>query len=92
MNVGPVRTVLTLRLQTPQRSDSVKKPKIKLTSSTPKTSNGVNSPKDSTSKTLKVKAKPKKAETPKEPELSPEEKKERKQVRACKLLYWSASS
>ncbi|KXJ95777.1 hypothetical protein Micbo1qcDRAFT_28703 [Microdochium bolleyi] len=66
--------------ETPQRSDSVKKPKIKLTSSsTPKTANGVGSPKESTSKTLKVKAKPKKAETPKEPELSPEEKKERKQ-------------
>jgi len=65
--------------QTPQRTDSVKKPKIKLTSSSTPKANGAASPKDSSSKTLKVKAKPKKAEPPKEPELSPEEKKERKQ-------------
>ncbi|KAH7035286.1 uncharacterized protein B0I36DRAFT_382029 [Microdochium trichocladiopsis] len=65
--------------ETPQRSDSVKKPKIKLTSSSTPKANGVASPKDASSKTLKVKAKPKKVETPKEPELSPEEKKERKQ-------------
>ncbi|KAI1779962.1 hypothetical protein F4818DRAFT_160459 [Hypoxylon cercidicola] len=79
---------------TPQRSESVKKPKIKLTnSSTPKASNGVQSPapKES-SKPVKVKAKPSKAgkekvetkkekETPvpKEPELSPEERHLRKE-------------
>ncbi|KAI0135495.1 hypothetical protein F4814DRAFT_444312 [Daldinia grandis] len=79
---------------TPQRSESVKKPKIKLTnSSTPKAANGVQSPstKDS-SKAVKVKAKSakgskeksdskkeKEASAPKEPELSPEERHVRKE-------------
>ncbi|KAI1416000.1 hypothetical protein F5Y13DRAFT_141011 [Hypoxylon sp. FL1857] len=79
---------------TPQRSESVKKPKIKLTnSSTPKAANGVQSPttKDS-SKPVKVKAKSakgskdkadskkeKEASAPKEPELSPEERRVRKE-------------
>ncbi|KAI0164809.1 hypothetical protein GGR57DRAFT_212850 [Xylariaceae sp. FL1272] len=80
---------------TPQQSDSVKKPKIKLTgSSTPKNANGVQSPsaaKEAT-KPLKVKAKSSKAAkdadskkekevaaTPKEPELTPEEKRVRKE-------------
>ncbi|KAI0851395.1 hypothetical protein F5Y00DRAFT_8486 [Daldinia vernicosa] len=79
---------------TPQRSESVKKPKIKLTnSSTPKVANGVQSPstKDS-SKAVKVKAKSakgskeksdskkeKEASAPKEPELSPEERHVRKE-------------
>ncbi|KAI1382161.1 hypothetical protein F4677DRAFT_17165 [Hypoxylon crocopeplum] len=79
---------------TPQRSDSVKKPKIKLTnSSTPKPANGVPSPttKDS-SKPVKVKAKQakggkekaeskkeKEAAAPKEPELSAEERQLRKE-------------
>ncbi|OTB18363.1 hypothetical protein K445DRAFT_19923 [Daldinia sp. EC12] len=77
---------------TPQRSESVKKPKIKLTnSSTPKAANGVQSPstKDS-SKGVKVKAKSskkekadnekeKEASAPKEPELSPEERHVRKE-------------
>lgn len=86
--------MLTL-LQTPHRAESVKKPKIKLTNnSTPKASNGVDSPstKDS-SKAVKVKAKPakggkektdskkKEPAAPKEPELSPEEKRLRKEVR-----------
>ncbi|KAI1118784.1 hypothetical protein F5Y14DRAFT_397633 [Nemania sp. NC0429] len=78
---------------TPQRSDSVKKPKIKLTStSTPKAANGVQSPstKDSTKP---AKAKPKSSKggketgskkekepvAPKEPELSPEERRARKE-------------
>ncbi|KAI1764813.1 hypothetical protein GGR53DRAFT_301258 [Hypoxylon sp. FL1150] len=80
---------------TPQRSESVKKPKIKLTnSSTPKASNGVQSPAPKESaKAVKVKAKAPKAgkekagskkekEVPvvKEPELSPEEKHVRKEV------------
>ncbi|OTA64517.1 hypothetical protein K449DRAFT_432080 [Hypoxylon sp. EC38] len=81
-------------VNTPQRSESVKKPKIKLTnSSTPKAANGVQSPtaKDS-SKPVKVKAKTakgskdkaevkkeKEAPAPKEPELSPEEKHMRKE-------------
>ncbi|OTB08868.1 hypothetical protein M426DRAFT_163120 [Hypoxylon sp. CI-4A] len=77
----------------PQRAESVKKPKIKLTtSSTPKASNGVQSPttKDS-SKPVKVNSKPtkggkdkaekkeKEPPAPKEPELSPEEKLARKE-------------
>lgn len=85
--------------QTPQRSNSVKKPKIKLTtSSTPKTgANGVQSPKvgkESATKSVKVKAsKPSKASkdadakkeekeavAAKEPELTAEERLERKQV------------
>ncbi|KAI1162365.1 hypothetical protein F5B18DRAFT_381870 [Nemania serpens] len=78
---------------TPQRSDSVKKPKIKLTSTaTPKAANGIQSPstKDSTKPT---KAKPKSSKggketgnkkekepaAPKEPELSPEERRARKE-------------
>lgn len=83
--------------ETPQRSDSVKKPKIKLTTnSTPKPgANGVQSPKsakDSTSKPVKVKSKNpktaketdgKKAEketpAPKEPEMTPEERRARKE-------------
>ncbi|KAM0280725.1 hypothetical protein ACHAQH_003895 [Verticillium albo-atrum] len=77
---------------TPQRSESAKKPKIKLTtSSTPKTTNGTATPKsvkESAAKPAKnTKSKKegaeKKAEkdTPKEPELSVEEKHQRKEVR-----------
>ncbi|KAI1423966.1 hypothetical protein F5Y12DRAFT_754947 [Xylaria sp. FL1777] len=77
----------------PQRSDSVKKPKIKFTgTSTPKTANGVQSPatKDST-KSTKGKSKSskggkeadnkkeKEAAAPKEPELTPEERRARKE-------------
>ncbi|KAI0104814.1 hypothetical protein GGR51DRAFT_220832 [Nemania sp. FL0031] len=77
----------------PQRSDSVKKPKIKLTNaSTPKAANGTQAPtaKDS-SKPTKTKAKSSKAGkegdskkekepvAPKEPELTPEEKRARKE-------------
>ncbi|KAI1174969.1 hypothetical protein F4777DRAFT_349171 [Nemania sp. FL0916] len=79
--------------QTPQRSESVKKPKIKLTNtSTTKAANGVQSPstKDAT-KPAKVKAKSSKGgkdsdgkkekapAAPKEPELTPEEKRSRKE-------------
>ncbi|KAI0383852.1 hypothetical protein F5Y04DRAFT_22615 [Hypomontagnella monticulosa] len=80
---------------TPQRADSVKKPKFKLTNSgTPKASNGVQSPTPKESaKGVKVKAKPaksgkEKAEpkkekeasvVPKEPELTPEERHVRKE-------------
>ncbi|KAI0140997.1 hypothetical protein F4776DRAFT_676896 [Hypoxylon sp. NC0597] len=78
---------------TPQRSESVKKPKIKLTnSSTPKAANGVQSPTKDSSKPVKVKAKSTKggkdkteskkekdAPAPKEPELSPEERHMRKE-------------
>lgn len=76
---------------TPQRSESVKKPKIKITnSSTPKATNGVQSPTTKDSKPVKVKSKAtkgskekaeskKKEEAPREPELSPEEKHMRKE-------------
>ncbi|KAI0432952.1 hypothetical protein F5Y09DRAFT_113895 [Xylaria sp. FL1042] len=78
---------------TPQRSDSVKKPKIKFTgTSTPKTANGVQSPatKEST-KSAKGKTKSSKGgkeadskkekepAAPKEPELTPEERRARKE-------------
>ncbi|KAI0397894.1 hypothetical protein F5Y17DRAFT_295710 [Xylariaceae sp. FL0594] len=72
-------------IKTPQRSESVKKPKIKLTNtSTPKTANGNQSPsvKDS-AKSAKPKTKSSKggkvAATPKEPELTPEERRARKE-------------
>lgn len=88
-----VHAVLT-PLQTPQRSDSVKKPKIKLTTSaTPKAANGAASTPKSTKATetkgAKSKSKKKDADekmaekesaTPKEPELSAEDKHVRKEV------------
>ncbi|KAI1281021.1 hypothetical protein F5Y07DRAFT_316283 [Xylaria sp. FL0933] len=78
---------------TPQRSDSVKKPKIKFTgASTPKTANGVQSPaakesaKSAKGKTKSSKAgkeadskKEKEPAAPKEPELTPEERRARKE-------------
>jgi hypothetical protein len=86
--------LLTVPRQTPARSDSVKKPKIKLTSSaTPKVANGATSTPKSTKATepKSAKSKPKKAKeaeekvekedlTPKEPELSPEDRRARKEV------------
>ncbi|CAI4216490.1 unnamed protein product [Parascedosporium putredinis] len=69
---------------TPQRSDSVKKPKIKLLSSAAKSSNGSATPKaakeQATTKSSKAKAKASKAtpEEPKKPELTPEERQERR--------------
>ncbi|KAM9882650.1 PWWP domain-containing protein [Verticillium dahliae] len=82
---------------TPQRSDSAKKPKIKLTtSSTPKATNGTSTPKaakESAAKPAKTKSKKdgaeKKAEkeTPKEPELSAEEKHQRKESRQREVLF-----
>ncbi|OAA49465.1 PWWP domain-containing protein [Metarhizium rileyi] len=76
---------------TPQRSDSVKKPKIKLnTSSTPKNANGAGTPKSiggSAAKITKVKTKKskeakeageKKAESSKESKMDPEERHKRK--------------
>ena len=77
-----------LSFQTPQRSDSVKKPKIKLnTSSTPKAANGTSTTKkeDSAAKPAKVKKqKAKDAEKekePKEPKMTAEERHARKEVR-----------
>lgn len=76
---------------TPQRSDSVKKPKIKLTNAaTPKNANGVQTPTKDSAKPNKAKAKSKggkeadgkkekEAAAPKEPELTPEERRSRRE-------------
>ncbi|KAJ3579235.1 hypothetical protein NPX13_g1330 [Xylaria arbuscula] len=76
---------------TPQRSDSVKKPKIKFTgaSSTPKAANGVATPSKDSAKAAKAKSKSKAGKeadkkekepaAPKEPELTPEERRARKE-------------
>lgn len=77
-------------LQTPQRSDSVKKPKIKLNTSTPKTANGAAKGKDeSTTKKLnkkasaaKLKGAATKSDPSKEVTLTPEERLARKEVRS----------
>lgn len=64
-------------MQTPQRTDSAKKPKIKLnTSSTPKNANGATAQ----SKDASGKPKSKKKEAPKE-KLTPEERLARREVR-----------
>lgn len=76
------------RNQVPQRSESVKKPKIKLntSSSASKAANGTSAPKAKEEKPAKVaKAKPKKgadkkSDAPKEPKLTPEERHLRKEV------------
>ncbi|KAK8089480.1 hypothetical protein PG997_004441 [Apiospora hydei] len=84
---------------TPQRSDSVKKPKIKLTtSSTPKAAaNGAQSPKngkESTTKASKPKSKAAKKDAeekpaaPKEPELTPEERHVRKECLSIGKTNW----
>ncbi|KND90157.1 PWWP domain-containing protein 3, partial [Tolypocladium ophioglossoides CBS 100239] len=82
---------------TPQRPDSVKKPKIKLnTSSTPKTANGAGTPKSAGGSTAKsVKAKPKKtkeggekrAEAPKETKMTAEERHLRKEKEVLYLRH-----
>ncbi|PNY23609.1 PWWP domain-containing protein 3 [Tolypocladium capitatum] len=82
---------------TPQRPDSVKKPKIKLnTSSTPKTANGAATPKSAGGSTAKsVKAKPKKAkdggekmaEAPKEVKMTAEERHARKEKEVLYLRH-----
>ncbi|KAK3335532.1 hypothetical protein B0T19DRAFT_10915 [Cercophora scortea] len=89
--------------ETPQRSESVKKPRIKLTvNSTPKTANGASStpkaakataePKASKTKTKKTKEVEEKkvekeASVPKDPELSPEEKHARKEKEVLFLRH-----
>jgi len=81
----------------PQRSDSVKKPKIKLTSA-PKNANGAATPKSSKENASKPsKSKPRKStkssdsrvenDAPKEPELSPEEKRARKEKEVLFLRH-----
>ncbi|KAF4587862.1 PWWP domain-containing protein [Ophiocordyceps camponoti-floridani] len=82
---------------TPQRPDSVKKPKIKLnTSSTPKTANGAATPKSAGASAAKgSKSKPKKAkdggdkkaETPKEAKMTPEERRARKEKEVLYLRH-----
>ncbi|POR31840.1 PWWP domain-containing protein 3 [Tolypocladium paradoxum] len=82
---------------TPQRPDSVKKPKIKLnTSSTPKTANGAATPKSAGASTAKsAKAKPKKAkeggekksEAPKEAKMTAEELHARKKKEVLYLRH-----
>ncbi|TDZ27022.1 Origin recognition complex subunit 3 [Colletotrichum orbiculare MAFF 240422] len=77
---------------TPARTESAKKPKIKLnTSSTPKATNGTSTPKtkESTSKP-KSKSKngdKKEKEVPKEPELTAEEKRQRKEKEVLFLRH-----
>ncbi|KAK2020186.1 hypothetical protein LZ32DRAFT_12398 [Colletotrichum eremochloae] len=85
-------------VSTPARTDSAKKPKIKLnTSSTPKTTNGTATPKsgkESTAKPSKSKSAKKdnvekkaEKETPKEPELTAEEKHHRKEKEVLFLRH-----
>lgn len=68
--------------QTPQRTDSAKKPKIKLnTSSTPKAANGAGTPKAKEASAAKPKEDKKEAEKKAaKAKMSPEERRERKQV------------
>jgi len=88
---------MLILMETPQRADSVKKPKTTIKLNTPKT-NGTATPKsskDSAAKSSKLKTKkatPKVAATPevvapKEPELTPEEKRVKKE--ACFAHYES---
>jgi hypothetical protein len=80
---------------TPQRPDSVKKPKIKLnTSSTPKTANGAPTPKSKTDSAVKPKSKAKKAkegdkksEAAKEVKMTPEERHARKEKEVLYLRH-----
>lgn len=77
---------------TPQRSDSIKKPKIKLTtSSTPKAANGTAKGKEDSAAKPKTKAKKpkeeKKAENAKEVKLSPEERLKRKEKEVLYLRH-----
>ncbi|ODA81973.1 hypothetical protein RJ55_00478 [Drechmeria coniospora] len=81
---------------TPQRTDSVKKPKIKLnTSSTPKAVNGAATPKSTGSKAAKAtKGKPKKTkevadkkENAKESKMTPEERHARKEKEVLYLRH-----
>lgn len=75
-----------MTIQTPQRTDSAKKPKIKLnTSSTPKNANGATSQsKDASGKTKSKKSEKKEAAKEK---LTPEERLARREVRIKVLPY-----
>lgn len=77
-------------VSTPQRSDSVKKPKIKLNTSTPKASNGTPKSKDESAAKSKVKVKKtadKKAEAPKEPKMTAEQRRNRKEKEVLYLRH-----
>ncbi|KAI5466669.1 hypothetical protein BGZ63DRAFT_4417 [Mariannaea sp. PMI_226] len=76
-------------VSTPQRSDSVKKPKIKLNTSTPK-ANGTPKAKDESvtkSKSKSKKTADKKADAPKDPKVSPEERRNRKEKEVLYLRH-----
>jgi hypothetical protein len=90
---------MLILIQTPQRTDSVKKPKTTIKLNTPKT-NGTATPKsakDSAAKSSKPKTKkaaPKVAASPeavmpKEPELTPEEKRLKKEASYSRIIYRS---
>ncbi|KAL2685100.1 hypothetical protein Neosp_006196 [[Neocosmospora] mangrovei] len=75
---------------TPQRSDSVKKPKIKLNTSTPKAANGTPKGKDESATKTKLKVKKsseKKAEGPKEPKMTAEQRRQRKEKEVLYLRH-----
>ncbi|KAH6997632.1 hypothetical protein BKA56DRAFT_4727 [Ilyonectria sp. MPI-CAGE-AT-0026] len=76
-------------VSTPQRPDSVKKPKIKLNTSTPK-ANGTPKGKDESAAKTKTKSKKngdKKAEAPKESKMTPEERRNRKEKEVLYLRH-----
>ncbi|KAH8885174.1 hypothetical protein GQ53DRAFT_370691 [Thozetella sp. PMI_491] len=86
-------------IETPQRSDSVKKPKIKLTTNSTPKANGTPKPSKAGSESKSSKPKSKKTKepeekkqekdsaTPKEPELTPEEKHQRKEKEVLFLRH-----
>ncbi|KAF5023921.1 hypothetical protein F66182_4001 [Fusarium sp. NRRL 66182] len=79
-----------VKTQTPQRSDSVKKPKIKLNTSTPKAANGTPAVKDESATKAKVKVKKsseKKADAPKEAKITPEQRRQRKEKEVLYLRH-----
>ncbi len=88
---------MLIEVETPQGSDSVKKPRTTIKLNTSKSANGTSTPKtpkESTpkTKTKKVKAAAKTAEVPevappKEPELTAEEKRAKKEVSHPKIQW-----
>jgi hypothetical protein len=72
--------------KTPQRSESAKKPKIKLNTSTSKKANGSTAQAKDASGKAKVKKSGEKKEAPKE-NLTPEERLERREVRIKRLFF-----
>ncbi|KAM5384019.1 hypothetical protein ACJA88_003174 [Fusarium oxysporum] len=75
---------------TPQRPESVKKPKIKLNTSTPKAANGTPKAKEESAAKTKVKVKKssdKKAETTKKAKMTPEERRHHKEKEVLYLRH-----